>query len=88
MVLANMGQKSNFFTAGLTGRHRFGWRPPIDTVSDELVRWDLLALVRRRECHSEDQGEKDSFYVEDISQRGAEQAETSIGSTECEEVRR
>ena len=42
----------------------------------------------RRECHSEDQGEKDSFHVEDVSQRGAEQAETGVGSAECEEVRR
>ena len=73
-------------TAGLAGQHRLGWRPPIDTVFDELVRPNLLVLVQRRACHSEDQDEQDSFYVEGVSQRGAEQAETRVG--ECEEVRR
>ena len=36
--------------------------------------------VQRRACHSEDQDEQDSFHVEGVSQRGAEQAETSVGS--------
>ena len=51
-----------------------------DTVFDELVTPDLLVLVQRRACHSEDQDKQDSFYVEGVSQRGADQAETSVGS--------
>ena len=75
-------------TAGLAGHHRLGWRPPIDTVFDEPVRPDLLVPVQRRACHSEDQDEQDSFDVEGVSQRGAEQAETSVGRAECEVGRR
>ena len=42
----------------------------------------LSVKMRRRECHSEDQDEKDSFYVEDVSQRGAEKAETSVSEVQ------
>ena len=44
--------------------------------------------MQRRACHSEDQDEQNSFHVEGVSQRGSEQAETSVGIAECEEVRR
>ena len=80
MVLENVGKKATFLTAGLAGQHRLRWRQPIDTVLNEPVRLDLLVPVQRRECHSEDQDEQDSFYVEGVPQRGAEQAETSVGT--------
>ena len=97
MVLENVGEEATFLTAGLTGQHRLGRQQPVDTVFAEPVRPDRLVPMQGRGCRGVEQGERDGLDIEGSrgdegagheSRRGAEQSEASVGSAECEEVRR